>query len=105
MDARVGPALLPAIQIGLRFLQTLEAHSFERRFLRVADPRLHFPLAIGILGLTVGSYRSGTSTASFKLSRTTTRVQPPKRRNAFSCSSAQMRALERHVSKRTDLRL
>jgi hypothetical protein len=38
MDARVGPALFPAIQIRLRFFQALEAHPFERRFLRVADP-------------------------------------------------------------------
>jgi hypothetical protein len=49
MDARIGPALFPAIQIYLRFFQALEAHSFERCFLRVADPRLHFPLAIRIL--------------------------------------------------------
>jgi len=33
------------------------------------------------------------------------RVAPPSRRNARSCSSAQMRALERNVSRRTDLRL
>jgi hypothetical protein len=38
MDARVGPAFFPAIQILLRFFQPLEAHPFERRFLRVADP-------------------------------------------------------------------
>src|SRR6516162_2123194 len=49
MDARVCPALLPAIQIRLRFFQTLEAHPFERRFLGVADPRLYFPFAIRIL--------------------------------------------------------
>jgi hypothetical protein len=48
MDARVGPALFPAIQIRLRLFQALETHSLEWRFLRVADPRLHFPLAIGI---------------------------------------------------------
>jgi hypothetical protein len=29
-DARVGPALFPAIQIRLRFLQALEAHPFHR---------------------------------------------------------------------------
>jgi hypothetical protein len=33
------------------------------------------------------------------------RVLPPSRRNAFSCSSAQMRELERMESKRTALRL
>ncbi len=49
MDARVGPALFPAIQIRLRFFQALEAHPFKGRFLRVADPRFHFPFAIWIL--------------------------------------------------------
>src|SRR6266403_984708 len=48
---------------------------------------------------------SGTSTPSRKLSRTTTRVAPPSRRNAFSCNSAQMRELERKVRKRAALRL
>ena len=38
MNARIRPAFFPAIQIRLRFLQTLEAHPFERGFLRVADP-------------------------------------------------------------------
>jgi hypothetical protein len=38
MDARVGPALFPAIQIRLRFLQALEALPFERGSLGVADP-------------------------------------------------------------------
>jgi hypothetical protein len=33
------------------------------------------------------------------------RVAPPSRRKARSCSSAQMRELERKVSRRTDLRL
>src|ERR1700682_5696412 len=42
---------------------------------------------------------SGTRTPSRKLSRTTTRVAPPSRRNAFSCNSAQMRELERNVKK------
>src|ERR1700683_10013 len=37
---------------------------------------------------------SGMSTPSRKLSRTTTRVAPPSRRNAFSCNSAQMREVE-----------
>jgi hypothetical protein len=32
MDARVSPALFPAIQMCLRFFQTLEAHPFEWRF-------------------------------------------------------------------------
>src|SRR6266446_2806848 len=48
---------------------------------------------------------SGTSTPSFRLSSTTMRVLPPSRRKAFSCSSAQMRELERKESKRTASRL
>jgi hypothetical protein len=48
MDARVRPALLPAVQIRLRFLQALEPHPFERRFLGVADSGLYFPFAIRI---------------------------------------------------------
>src|ERR1700747_72024 len=48
---------------------------------------------------------SGTSTPSRRLSRTTMRVAPPSRRKARSCSSAQIRELERKVSRRTDLRL
>ena len=49
MNAGVGPALFPAIQIRLRFFQALEAHSFERCSFGVTDSGLHFPFAIGIL--------------------------------------------------------
>src|SRR5437899_3822377 len=49
MDARVGPALFPAVQIGLRFLETLKALPLERCFLRVADPGLHFSFSIWIM--------------------------------------------------------
>src|SRR5262252_7342491 len=49
MNACVGPGLFPAVEICLRFFQTLEAHPFERGSLGVADARLHFPFAIGIL--------------------------------------------------------
>jgi hypothetical protein len=42
---------------------------------------------------------SGTSTPSFRLSSTTMRVLPPSRQKAFSCSSAQMRELERKENK------
>src|ERR1019366_3660432 len=45
---------------------------------------------------------SGTSTPSRRLSSTTMRVAPPSRRKARSCNSAQMRELERNVSRRTD---
>ena len=49
MNACVGPGLFPTVEIRLRFLQTLEAHPFERCSLGVADTGLHFPFAIGIL--------------------------------------------------------
>src|SRR5208282_1537823 len=48
MNARIGPTFFPAIQISLRFFQTLEALAFEWSFLRVSDTRFYFPLAIGI---------------------------------------------------------
>ena len=50
MDACIGPAFFPAVEIPLRFFQALEAHPFEWGSLRVADARFHFPFAIGILG-------------------------------------------------------
>ena len=37
MNPRIGPAFFPAIQMGLRFSQTLEGEPFQRRFLRMAD--------------------------------------------------------------------
>src|SRR6516165_263708 len=123
MDAGIGAVCFPAIEIGLRFFETLEAFSFERSSLRVSDARFHFSFAIRILDPARQGYRSvvgehvaiewvqggvvdiGTSTPSLRLSRTTTRVLPPSRRKAFSWSSAQMRELERKVRRRTDLRL
>src|SRR5579864_3077004 len=48
MNARIGPAFFPTIQIRLRFLQTLEALAFERSFLCVSDTRFHFSFSIGI---------------------------------------------------------
>src|SRR6266705_2021473 len=48
MNAGIGPALFPAIQIRLRFLETLKAHPFEGRFLGVADPGLDFSFSIWI---------------------------------------------------------
>jgi hypothetical protein len=49
VNASVGPAFLPAVEIGLRFFQTLEAQTFQRRFLRVAHTRLDLAFAIWIL--------------------------------------------------------
>ena len=43
MDTCVGPALIPAIQICVRFVEALEARAFERSFLRVSDSRFDFP--------------------------------------------------------------
>ena len=48
VNARVGPALFPVVQIGLRLLQTLEAQALQRRLLRVADAGFDFALAIRI---------------------------------------------------------
>ena len=48
VDARVGPALLPAVEVRLRLLEALEAQPLERRPLGVADARLDLALAIGV---------------------------------------------------------
>jgi hypothetical protein len=48
VDPRVGPVRVPAIQIGLRLLECLEALTVERRLLGGADARFDFPFAIGI---------------------------------------------------------
>ena len=55
MNARVGPALFPTIQICLRYGQALEAQPFQRRLLRVSNARLHFALAIRILNAERGT--------------------------------------------------
>ena len=49
MNPRIGPAFFPAIQMSLRFFQTLEAEPFQRSFLRMADARLHLAFSIRIL--------------------------------------------------------
>src|SRR5947208_2888178 len=43
VDARVGPAGIPVIEVGLGVLEALEAQALERRALGVPDPRLDFP--------------------------------------------------------------
>ena len=48
VDARVGPARFPVVQVGLSFLQAFEAKSFQRGILGMADAPFHFPLAIRI---------------------------------------------------------
>ena len=44
VDARVGPARVPPIEIGLRLLERLEAHASQGCLLRVADPGFDFAL-------------------------------------------------------------
>src|ERR671910_43816 len=88
----------------------------------MAHARFDFSLAIGVADSTregddaiVREYvaververrvvMSGVRTPSLRLSRTITRTVPPSRRNARSWSSAQICALDRHTSSRTDLR-
>jgi len=48
VDARVGPAGFPAIQVRLCGLERLEAQALQRRLLRVADAGFDLPFAIGI---------------------------------------------------------
>jgi hypothetical protein len=49
VDAGVRPTLLPAIEIGLRLVQALEAQSLERSPLGVADSRFDLALAIAVV--------------------------------------------------------
>ncbi len=49
VDARVGPALFPAIKVGLGFLQTLEAQAFQRCSLRMTDAGFDFAFAVRVL--------------------------------------------------------
>jgi hypothetical protein len=124
VNARVRPARLPVIEVGLRRFQRLEAQPLERHALGVAHGGFHLALAIGIADAArqrrdavvrqhVAIQRierrvvplGASGPLLSKLSRTTTRGTPPCRRNASSCSSAQRRALERRVSRRTDFRL
>ena len=114
---------LPTVEISLCFFQTLEAFTFERSFLGMADSCFHFAFAIGILNATGQCHRAVESKHISKqwidgrivdvgLEHTFTQIVedddplvPPRRRKAFSCSSAQVCELERNTSRRTDLRL
>ena len=44
VNAGVGPALFPAVQIGLRFFETFETLTFQRRLLGVANAPLDLTL-------------------------------------------------------------
>src|SRR5690606_30260621 len=48
VDARVSPALLPAVEVRLCVGEALEAKSLERRVLRVADAALDFAFAVSV---------------------------------------------------------
>src|SRR5579864_1014816 len=52
VNPRVGPVLVPAIQIGLRGLKGFKAEPLQRRALRVADAGLDFAFPIGIADAT-----------------------------------------------------
>ncbi len=49
VDAGIGAAGFPTVQIGLRFFQALEAFSLERCVLGVSDAALNFSFSIWIL--------------------------------------------------------
>jgi hypothetical protein len=49
VDARIGAAGFPTIQISLRFFQALEAFSLERCVLGVSDTALNFSFSMWIL--------------------------------------------------------
>jgi hypothetical protein len=101
-------------------MRTLEAQAFERRLLRVADARFDLPFAVRIADATwqrddavmrehVAIERIQRRIVDVRREHAFAEVvgdnhMPPNRRNARSCSSAQMRALDRHVSSRTHLR-
>ena len=111
------------IQIGLRFFQAFEALPFERRLLRVADAGFHLAFPIRIADAARQGDRAvmcqhvaveriqrrivdiGREHAFAQVVEHHDSSAPPSRRNAFSCSSAQMRALEWNTSRRTHLRL
>jgi hypothetical protein len=52
VNAGVGPVCLPTIEISLRCLQTLEALTFEWRFLGMAHASYNFAFAVGIPNAT-----------------------------------------------------
>ena len=48
VNARIGPPLFPAIQVGLRLFEGLETQAFQWRFLGMGNPRLDLPFSIWI---------------------------------------------------------
>ena len=123
MDARVGPVRVPAIEIGLRRLDRLEALALQRRLLRVADAGFDFAFPIGIADAT--RQRDGAVVREHvAIERIERRVVDVRREHALfevvedddrrSCRRAdetparaartRVCALDRHVSSRTALR-
>src|SRR5208283_6019804 len=49
VDAGVGPALFPVIEVGLGFFQALEAQAFQRCSLRMTDAGFDLTFAVWIL--------------------------------------------------------
>ena len=58
VDARVGPALFPVIEVGLGFFQTLEAQAFQRGSLRITDAGFDFAFAVRILNAARHGHRA-----------------------------------------------
>src|SRR5882672_2752585 len=52
VNASIRPALFPVIKVSLRFIQTLEAETFQRRSLSVTHARLNLAFAIRIADST-----------------------------------------------------
>jgi hypothetical protein len=52
MNAGVGPARFPPVQIRLSFFQAFKAHSLQRRFLGVGDTGFDFTFSIGVFDPT-----------------------------------------------------
>src|SRR5271165_3731920 len=61
VDAGVGPALFPVIEVGLGFFQTLEAQAFQRCSLRMTDAGFDLTFAVWILDAARHSYRAVVS--------------------------------------------
>lgn len=123
MNPCVRPARFPVIQVGLSFLQTFEAHPFQRCLLGMSNARFDLALSIWIGHSTrkcdrttmlqhvtveriqsgivdIGSEHAFAQVVEYDHTR-----HAVSRRKAFSCSSAQIWELERNTSKRTDFRL
>ena len=122
VDTRVRPARLPPIQIRLRVFERLEAEAAQRRLLRVPDAGFDFPFAIGI----ADAAREGDDTvvrehiaiqriqrgvvdvrgedAFFQIIEDDDADRAPQLTKRAFVEPAQICALDRHTSSRTDLR-